>query len=689
MDCKQLFPSSRDDMFKMVNDFFTNLGFAGLRPMTLFAAGMGSGKSNIMAVLPKVLCAGITFVLSPNDQIGKQLEKVFRNHRKWGLMVIVDGNDRHAFRKIRAAAGVPVVVFFSCLMKSNASAMNKTAKRFAEHLKEFKAEQKLVLIDELDLHLTKITGGLNPKVSHHQDIIMGTHKDLIEYQHTESFNVFDNIRAAGAKCICFSGTFNNMICSKIPLMGYLDHEITLVNVAPIKSLYWLADGTPRTTIIHEYVTKRVDGKRVPNEEVLFAFFDRVHASGGKGLIACSTEIQIEAVKLLYKVHYGKELDCVCITANSKPNNLAIANAGFVVGMKLVSTGLDLSTIAEGCQFSHGILLSYLSDKESNPLSKNLEHLLRMEVSPSFLQLIARLREGGTFVVPKAFEAITSLGDALQKIFDINRKGCDEIKIVGPVRGNQHGRYYQGILLATVQNLRQGLENMDVEERPVVESILTELVLFDNRCIKGEYNAYKDGAEFDHEYWIKTIELLWSVYLERFTKDMDNDDFEDKKLVMIAAAKARGPRIVQRGNGLREGHEHDERVASMVRARAMTEKGPVCAHCGRVIKPTEVGQVCHVDRRDKHGTFTLDNLVWGHKGCDAIYDNEYAFIHRPGGGFYLSDLYSGHKPHMKQWSGISAENIKNRWNWVMGKMEVTDSEAFELHLAASDYAFTPA
>lgn len=686
---QQIFPESRNDLFVKATSLFKSLGFAGLNRMTLFASGMGSGKSNIMASLPKILSAGITFVLSPNDQIGKQLNKVFSNERKWGRMAIIDGNDRHAFRQIRAAAGIPAVVFFSCIKKSNASTMNKTAKRFAEHLKEFQVEQKLVLVDELDLHLTEITGGLNPKVSHHQGIVKGPYQALIEYQHTASFNIFDNIRASGAKCIGFSGTQNNMICSKLPLMGYQNHEITLVNVGPITSLYWFADGTPRTTIIHEYVTTRVNGKRVPNRDVLIAFFVRVHASGGKGLIACSNEIQIEAVKLMYKEYYGKEIDCVCITGNSKPDNLAIANAEFVIGMKLVGTGLDLSTIAEGCQFSHGILLSNLSDKESNPLSKNLEHLLRMEVSSSFLQLIARLREGGTFVVPKAFEAISSLGDALQKIFDINNKGRHEMLIVGPVRGDQHGRYYQGILLAIVQNLRQGLENMDVEERPVVESILTELALFDGRDIKAEYHAYKDGAAFDHEYWIKTIELLWSVYLERFTKDMDNDEFEAKKHEMIAAAKARAPRVVQRGNGLREGHEHDERVAELVRARAMTDKGPVCAHCGRIIKPTEVGQVCHVDRREKDGKFTLDNLVWGHKGCDSIYDNEHAFIHRPGGGFYLSDLYSGHKPDMKQWSGISADNIKNRWLWVMREMEHVNPAAFEAHLEASDYALTPA
>jgi hypothetical protein len=209
--------------------------------------------------------------------------------------------------------------------------------------------------------------------------------------------------------------------------------------------------------------------------------------------------------------------------------------------------------------------------------------------------------------------------------------------------------------------------------------------FDGRDFEEEYYS----GPLDTGYWIYTIGLRWKMHVERHDKGMSDIEFQENKADLRTTIKGRYPRIVQRGNGLREGHEHDERVAELVRARAMTEKGPVCAHCGRVIKPTEVGQVCHVDRRDKHGTFTLDNLVWGHKGCDAIYDNEYAFIHRPGGGFYLSDLYSGHKPDMKQWSGISAENIKNRWNWVMGKMELTDSEAFEAHLGASDYALTPA
>ena len=122
---------------------------------------------------------------------------------------------------------------------------------------------------------------------------------------------------------------------------------------------------------------------------------------------------------------------------------------------------------------------------------------------------------------------------------------------------------------------------------------------------------------------------------------------------------------------------------------MSDKGSTCAHCGRAIKATETGQVCHIDRRDKKGAFTLDNIVWGHKGCDGIYDNEHAIIHSPGGGFYLSDLYSGHKPDMKQWSGISAKNIQKRWNWVMNEMKIVDSASFKAHLEVNDYTFIPA
>ena len=680
-DC---FPSDRDDQLNRVIELAK--GFSGLTPMTIVAAGMGSGKSRVMAALLKAIGSSIIYVLTPNDRIGNQLKKAII---KWimldtlGPIVIVDGNDKNSHTTIRAAT-TPVVVFFSCLKKAIASKMNTTTHHFLKYLEEFKDRQQLALIDELDLHLTQLTGGINSKVSHHEGIIMGPHMALINYQANSSLNIFDSIRAAGAKCIGFSGTFNNMICSKLPSMGYQENEITLVNVAPIKSLYWHDDGTPKTTIIHDNVTIKEGKKILPNKVVLVAFFNKVEASDGKGLITCSTNIQMEEVISLYERIFGKKMERACITGKSKPDDLTIANAKYIIGMKLVGTGLDLSTLAEGCQFSHGILLSKLSDKESNPLAKNLEHLLRMEVSSSFLQLIARLREGGTFVVPKAFDAVNSLGAALEKIFEINRDGRSEMQIVGTVRSDQLGRYYQGILLAIVQNLRYGMENMFEEERPVVEGILTELELFDGRSIKTEYNAYKSGGAFDHEYWIKTIELLWSVYLERFTNAMDDKTFESKKLAMIDAAKIRAPRVVIRGNGTRDGRQYDEREAELVRARAQGK----CAHCGDVIKPTDTIQICHVDRCDMGGSFTADNLVWGHVDCDGNYD-AHRLIHCPGGGVYLSKRSESFCPDMKQWSGISAENIQKRWNWVMSKMNITNSNAFKEYLKEDKYVFIPA
>ena len=683
---KKLKPKNQEHLQSLASKFFSKLTFAGLKALTLFCSGMGSGKSRVMAALPQIMENNITYVLTPNAQLGKQLTSVFESFA--GDVEIIDGAEKSFKDKIHAALNrhMSVIVFFSCLKKKNERSMNSTTLAFQKSLEAFKDKQQLVLIDEPDLHLTELTGGLNSKVSHHR-VNMNAAISIIEYQGDTSMNNFDAIRAANAKCITFSGTSNHIICSKLPSMGYQKEDICIVNVKPIRSLYWDESGYPKLTIIHAEVTIKKDKKAVPNEEVLNDFFTKVEDEPGKGLIACSSEQQITHVKRAFRNVFDKEISCACITGKSKPSDEEIAGAKYIIGIKLVGTGLDLSTLAEGCEFSHGILLSTLSDKESNPLSKNLEHFLHMEASSSFLQLIARLRKGGTFTVPIAFRNVNCLGTALKKIYEIIRDGVDEIDMVGPICGSQIERYHQGTLLAIGQNLRQGIENLDREERPTVEGVLNDLMVFDKRDLKAEYHAYKDGNAFDHNYWVTTVGMLWSVYYERIMNNMDDETFEAKKGEMIAATKARGIGFSMRGSGYREGRVIDERVKEQVIARA----DGICCFCSDPFSlSTGVVVDAHIDRHSKEGKvtpekgkFTLDNIVRAHSTCDALYDGN-EIIRFSDGTTYRSRKYRSHLPHEKQWEGISPENIIKRLHWAMDQMGYTDEHKFRSDLIAKGY-----
>jgi hypothetical protein len=87
------------------------------------------------------------------------------------------------------------------------------------------------------------------------------------------------------------------------------------------------------------------------------------------------------------------------------------NAKYVCGVNMVGVGFDISTFCEGQQFTLGAVFRKLSDKISQPLSKNPDHELHKSISANILQAMARLRKGGRFIIPPEIK-IDSLYDAL-------------------------------------------------------------------------------------------------------------------------------------------------------------------------------------------------------------------------------------------------------------------------------------
>jgi hypothetical protein len=455
---------------------------------------------------------------------------------------------------------------------------------------------------------------------------------------------------------------NNLISSKLPSLGYRNDDITILNFAPIKQLYENTNIRSTDMNIPSILPYLLNIEGRPNEKILISFPTRKDLE----------DFVVEYEKI-------RPLSYVRITGdasgdNYKPNyNQKLTTAKYILAINLATIGFDISTRAPGYEITMCILFRKMSDKGSQPLSKNPSHDLHHEASSSFLQICARMREGGLVLVPKTYSVGNTMYELMVDVFDVIRDGRNQFSYVGPPRKIQSERINQGILLGLIQNFRP-------ENRPVVAEALEDLLAFDGRDLEKECSE----GPLVYEYWITTVGSLWKVYRERFENGLTEEEFSEKKASMIAKQRSASGPIVQRGNGYKEGREVNLVVMEQVKVRAKN----ICAHCGDSVKDFEEGQVCHVERKDNDGLYTLDNLVWGHKGCDSSYDNEHQYIHVPGGGYYLARKRRADEPDMKQWSQISIENIRKRWNWAMNKMGFSNETQFKAKLEEWGYKHFP-
>lgn len=657
MEYSELYPSSQDDQLEQAKKFCDDRGFHCMRPVTFVNAGMGSGKTRLMQC---IRLADVTYILAPNETLGNQLQTAFAEGCSYD-MVLLDGKHDRNRQNIEAAlkAKKSVVVFFNHFASSG-SDFGPSAKKFLRLIALFKEHKQLCMIDELDQQVTYLTGGLNPKLDHAKAIMKACGRILAQYSY--SLNIFDALRANGVKCMCFSGTMNNFICSKLPSIGYSLEEISILNVAPMEYLYKNLEIIP--------IDMSCFDSLLPYLQELEAM-----PADKMGLLAFSTEKDIAEFLAFYQLKMGHSFSHIKLTSAADADDLSTAaakeklrTARYIIGINMVLTGFDLSTHIKGKQFALTVLYRTMSDKISQPLSKNPEHELHNEVAATMRQFIARARKGGKCLIPCAYYDIGTLYENLVQVFETIRDGQHEYRWVGPPRTSQVERHAQGLILALKQNLKRGTD------RPVVEEIIADLAQFHGRNFRDECDT-----EVVDPYWIDIIQLLWEVYDERFKDGMKPEEFAKAKSSMIRARASRGP-IAQKGNGFREGREINLAIEQEVKARA----AGICAHCSEPIEDTEEGQIAHVHRHDVHGQYTRDNLVWVHKGCDGLYDNEHRFIHNPYGGYYLAKKYYEHKPDRKQWEHISSENILNRWNWAMKQMKCETEGEFIQKLSEKGY-----
>ena len=142
----------------------------------------------------------------------------------------------------------------------------------------------------------------------------------------------------------------------------------------------------------------------------------------------------------------------------------------------------------------------------------------------------------------------------------------------------------------------------------------------------------------------------------------------------------------RGGGYRESRIKDPKVKAAVKARA----DGTCCWCGDAFTEDETDdcQICHVHMDSLGGSYTTDNLVYGHRRCDGEFDGR-GLILDPRESFgYWTRRRIQYSPDEKQVRGISPANIRLRWDWVKEKFlrKENSDEEFRVFLVERGYTY---
>ena len=377
----------------------------------------------------------------------------------------------------------------------------------------------------------------------------------------------------------------------------------------------------------------------------------------------------------------KKISCVRITSknkiehNSEEFQRKLQKAKYIFTIEMARTGFNISTHCPGQEFSLGILFRKLSDSISQPLSKNYDHELHIDFSAGVLQSLARLREGGSFLIHQDIP-ISSLYSGLQDVYDAIERGKDQMSWVGCPRIVQKERFHQGLILNLYQNLQ------DIH-RPIVQGILDQVKEFDQREFEAEVRKAVLPTEFDSKYWIEKIGIVWEMFRIDTMRSLTKKEKEEKKESLRRPTHTTKHPIVELGGGERKVRKYDQRILDEVKQR------PMCAHCGQLFRKQDIKQIAHVDRFDCGGSNELDNLLCAHKACDSVYDESH-LIHDTKGGYWLDPRYN-YKPDTDQIRGITLQNIVNRWNWVKQQQlfeGISDDDEFRNRLTEYGYMYEP-
>jgi hypothetical protein len=668
----RLDPTSRDDALTKIKSLLLTIVAFGL---TLLNAGTGIGKSLMLRAMAKFWYAtygnkSVIHLIGPNEMIGRQLlDAAFGD----GFFTIFQVKDFKTSTALENAvldaldAGKRVLTYSYSLGHSDGE-LSRITDRICilmDHLKENGIYQ-LALLDELHAVLTTLVGGMNARLNHATSDMEHYGKIRAQKDLRSSLNLFDKFRKAGAHVVACSATLNNLICSKLPTLGYDPSKIQIWNVFPIEDLYKDLRFVPLDTSNFDSIAPYLLDAEAGSGKILLSF------SGKKGIADFRAE---------YKRRFGREVSALEIISGTDHTKTAerLKTAKYVIGINLLGTGFDLKSHGKDAEFTLGSLFRDFSDKGSQPLSSNPFHPLHMEESARRVQNLGRMRKGGIFLVPAHYDEDMSLYRMQLKISQIIHEGhtqfekfCVRPEILQPAL------YHQGLMLSMIQNLRYG------DERPVVAKILSDLaVLAPGRNFKRESS---NPATFEPLFWTRVFGICWERYYEEYDRKTRGTEAliphsakTMSDIDLIRTGRDYRDRImVHSGRGYREGREIEERVKEEVFARACGR----CIHCSLPVS-LEDRQIAHFKRHAAGGPASLDNLVMAHRACDASFDAG-DLIHSPSGTFWRHPRIN-YAPDRRQLRFINPEYIRARWEeqkLLRGK--TTDDSVFRTWLTANGY-----
>jgi len=632
MDYIPFSPSSRDEQNAFL-ERSDNVNTIIKHRLTLIAAGPGSGKTNNGKSIAMKMFEDhkfpVTFLVAHADGMINQHEA---NYKKDGFITVSlkdsKGKFKHIGDFIAEVEAVllnrkPVVVIVSGITHHNGKFSN-TASVLGDIMRAMKAKNMVNIcqIDEFDDQLTSLTGGINASIQL-DDSHLTTYAAVIEQK--ASLNFFDVLREVDATVIGWSGTMNNVICSKMPSIGYHAAETLIINIAPIPSLYStkkfimcdLGDENTYVPQVHEITRTGGIVNCVFPTVAKLKKFEADHPN--VNIVAITNETP------------RRELEFDALSQRLTPGTI-------VCSVNMMCSGFDVASFTNGINFSGNFILRNSSDISSQPLSRNKYNILHCSTSALINQTASRSRDpNAPIYVPKS-HATKNMLSIQQRVYEIIELGAQEGARYGPMGTTQKDRMHHLLYTALCQNIQ-------ASNTPTVNEIVDGL----NTLTGRDFLAEIDDDDRDHLLWRNAIGVFWqNACLPTIGK---------KSGRYLTVLRLRGTCV--RGGGSGQLRTIDAAVQALVNERARGR----CAHCGERLDPDNRSiQDAHMKRHEQGGPYSTDNIMKSHGECDAMFDAS-RLIHDPDNTHYWLYQTLNWEPHVKQVRAMNRTYLCDRWLWA--------------------------
>jgi hypothetical protein len=456
----EFIPNDRDDLIK---NFIESLIIFGL--LTIFNSGCSSGKSNILYIIAKKLPEPIICILTLNNTLNEQMIMSFEEKNDPDLLLFDFSNIKHFDFII--PNNKKVVIFISNINRKDGE-FNKKAQEFIIFLKKCNKKNKkpFVMIDEAHENLTILTGGMNPKIDKNNTYYDSNYKFLKDNL-KKSLNIFDYFRKFDIRVFICSATLHNVICSKLPSLGYQYKDIHIINIYPIQSLY---SGIV-IKLLETIDLSNEENIRIKKDEIIeilrpiFVSFEEHYNKDNneKCCITFSKNECLENFKKIYKMIFGKDIDAFILTSREKYKGdykEKMKKCPYILAINKINIGFDLKTIT-GQRITYNIIFREYSERVSQPISGNPLNYNFICISQNMIQTVCRSREEGKVYISSSTIRNNNHSDVIDlfeikvKIFDAIKNGRNDCyRIIGNnIATCQLGRLLQCIQINRQQNIR--------------------------------------------------------------------------------------------------------------------------------------------------------------------------------------------------------------------------------------------